>query len=345
LVYIGGMDYKEALDIISFPTLKRELLLAFRGKRTQIKVAKALGVSSQQIYRWEAGTRGISWRQFLNFARTCGVSTNKFFESLGYSGSPDDVPGFVTFCLQNVPTSAAKRILGCSQFTLSRWRNGKGEPSAEDVLRLVHFFLNALAESLAGIVDMKLLPSVIGLYQTAEREREFHFRNPVAAAITIALNIEPYLSSSAHNLNELSKLVGIGPEEIEALLGEMAELGIIDREEKGKFRVRPRSLVTKGNLWGAMNLREYWARRAAEKFASARQMGRAPPCSLAGYNVFALNARSYEEIKKVYLQVYSELVRTAIHRPPSEEASEGEFKIFALNLQVIALESDEKEFA
>lgn len=336
------MDFKEALNVIPFPELRRELLVALRGRRPQALVAKAMGVSPQQVYRWEAGKRGISWRQLLSFAQACHVSSKEFFALLGYAGDPGDVPALLSFCLKDVASPVAMKVLGCSPFTLSRWKNGRTEPSAEDVLRMIHYFRNQLPDALAKLVPIEKLPSVEPYHLALVRERAFHFRNPVAGAITIALNCEPYLRAEGHEPGAISRLVGIPEEEVERLLEEMAALGIVSRGERGRYGVRASSLVLRGGHWENMNLRAYWSGRAARKFERARDEGEELASTLCGYNVFPLSQAGHKAVRAKFVAFYDELVKTALH---AGKSGEGERKIFVFNLQLVDLAETERAYS
>lgn len=76
---------------IRYAEVARELVRAVRGKLSQAQLNRKLGYETNQLYRWEAGKRSISWVNFEKLTRACKVDLRKVLKrEFGYSGSADD---------------------------------------------------------------------------------------------------------------------------------------------------------------------------------------------------------------------------------------------------------------
>ena len=114
-------------------SVDRHIAARMRERRTMLgltlqQVAGLLGITYQQLYKYEKGVNRISAGRLLAFARALGVEPAHFFEGLGAGGPPR-------------PTAQQRRLLELAEsfVALPRWQQ-------EALLRLVR----ALAEADAG---------------------------------------------------------------------------------------------------------------------------------------------------------------------------------------------------
>jgi transcriptional regulator with XRE-family HTH domain len=237
--------------------IKRGLLKAARGKRSQLQLSRRMGFSFNQLYRWESDLTRIHWKEFIHLCEICKVDLKKVLkESISYKADLTRSDLFVQHVIGFKKIAVLSREVQISRFILSDWSKGRSEPSFDGVLKLLDSrdLLTNFLEIFPGIelgleLDKKL--------KSKRAARTFFYENPIAGAAWSCLDLSEYQAASRHTPGFIARHLGISTVEEKQVLDQMEQVGLVVLE-KGKYRKNESNFNTRGDFEGEKRLREFW---------------------------------------------------------------------------------------
>jgi transcriptional regulator with XRE-family HTH domain len=294
---------------MDYQRLAQELVRVCRGRRGQTAVSQRLGFKSNQLYRWEAGLRGIAWPHFSALCHALGLPLSHTLTSrLGYYGPQDQSAALVSFLLGDLPAKTAAERLDFSPQMLGRWRRGDGVPELFQILKILDVLQGRLLEFVNGIVG----PNKIDLLKNQEErtylEKAIRSSFPMSNVAYSMLETEHYKNYPTHPSGWIAKALGISEQDEHQLLKLLAQVGAIEFTD-GKYVPTSKGLELSSADGGAnIRSRAYWS-----KFAPSMldQLATIPSGSMFGWSVFAVSESAFQQIKEKFREAYSQILATA----------------------------------
>ena len=292
---------------IQIDRVKRELLQALRGRRSQEQVSQRLGYGFNQVYRWESGKTRMGWSQFVEYCRVCHRPLAKALQFVGVEAveSRELVRGLVSTASR---PSRLAAVVGVSRFTWSRWSTGRGEPTLDHVLRLIHVYFGLLPEFAARLLgEEKQLPVIQDELDRRARERRTLYATPEAGTVLAALELASYAKLRSHQDAWVAKAAGLDVADARASLQDLKRAGIIEAGDRGLYRVVRATHDTLTDWPGYQRLCMHWKARG---MARIKSLTVAPVLTeVAGYRVFAVSAPALRRIRDLTLRYYHDVRR------------------------------------
>ncbi len=293
---------------MDYVLISQQLLRACRGRRSQAVLSQRLGFRSNQLYRWEAGLRGIGWRDFVAVCAACRMSLGGQLKSvLGYSGDPVNTARLLDFLLGDMPTRVAAEKLDCSYQSLGRYRRGAGDPKMSLLLQIVDQLQGRLVEFIEGIAGPGRIEALVEKQQQRDQEKALRIAFPICNVVCSLLETQA-LRNTPYRRGMISEAVGISLADEEQLLRALQEVGAIERKgnrysttEKG-LELNPADVAT------SLRQRLYWARFPPSLLERSRAISED---SLFGWAVFAVSDDAFGKIREKLREAYGQIVAIA----------------------------------
>lgn len=127
--------------------VKKELLIAIRGKRSQTYISQKLGYDYNQVYRWESGRIDIAWTEFI---KLCKVSRRDISGVLkrvfNFQDNPADYSRFLNHLIGNLKQKEIGTVIDCTPYRLRKWLRGQTSPTVVDFFN----FVSSIQTSIGG---------------------------------------------------------------------------------------------------------------------------------------------------------------------------------------------------
>lgn len=289
---------------MNYPQLKRELLIALRGKRTQGQVVQKLGLTYNQVYRWEVGATKLLWTDFVLFCEACRVPLAEAFQKcFSYKSSLSDYAKIIKhFGTKSTQTQVAK-ALGVSRYTFSRWLHGKTCPTFEQVLALIdygsaEFFL--FIESLANPKD---LPSVRDSIQQIQEQRQVIESHPWLSAVLSALDLQA-IAEIKYSAEWMQKKAKLSRPIVHRTVEELKKAQLIEKKNNTYVPSLEKFSAVKGiSRQGRQKLVQFWNQRILDYIATSFDSKQ----SRNSFKVFTLRAQDYAKILERYTEFFNDV--------------------------------------
>lgn len=317
---------------IDHERVARELLLALRGKRSQVQWSRRLGYKSNVAYAWESGRRYPTAAETFRAIARSGRDLEAVL--IAFVGSRPDwlddlelasAPG-VAQLLDDLRGSAGigdlARRAELSRYAVSRWLSGKTQPRLPDFLRVVDAASVRLPDFIAAVVDPREVPSITETWRRLEARRRGAGQYPWTQAILRAIELDAYLALDAHTEGWIAKRLGIELETELACLTFLEETGQVTwsgthyRQERLAVHLQRSSEV--GRL-----LRVHWTDVASSRLSQAAD-------GQFSYNVFTVSRADFERIRQLHLDYFRALRAVVAESEPGEVVAVANVQLFPL---------------
>jgi transcriptional regulator with XRE-family HTH domain len=317
---------------LDYDQLARELLVALRGRRSQVQWSRRLGYRSNVAYAWEAGRRSPTAAETLRAVRRSGVALDEVLERF-YGRTPpwldtldpatpegvaqllDDLRGTTSV------TDLARRA-ELSRCSVSRWLSARTQPRLPDFLRVVEAASLRSVDLLACLVDPALLPSVEPLWERLEANRKGAFELPWTQAVLRALELDEYRQLPHHVEGWLSGRLGMPLDEERRCVEFLLRSGRVQRRG-GHLHPEDLAVDTRRHPEIGRRLKQHWTRVARERIGA----GAAGQFS---YNVFTVSAADFERIREMHLRYFHALRAVVAESEPGEVVAVANVQLFPL---------------
>ncbi len=318
---------------MDFERVARDLLVALRGRRSQVAWSRRLGYRSNVAYAWESGSRSPTAAETLRAARRAGVDLDaalaRFYgrppawlDGLD-AASPEAVARLLEDLRGSTSISDLARRSGLSRYSLSRWLSGQTQPRLADFLCLVEAASVRVVDLIAALVDPAALPSLADLWARLEARRRGAAEFPWTQAIVRALELEDYRRLPVHTPGWIAARVGMPPEEEERCFGFLVDTGQVAWTGT-HWQVEALAVDTRRHPDIGRRLKAHWTRVAAERIEQE------VPGQFS-YNVFTVSDADFERIRELHLAYFHALRAIVAASQPGERVAVANVQLFALD--------------
>lgn len=322
---------------MNYRSASKELILALRGRRSQLGLSRRLGYTSNVLYTWEHGRRAPVASAFFRLAARVGIDVNEGLRRfLADRGSvlpdvrrPAGVSELVRALLSDWPIVDLAESVEADRTTVGRWVSGATEPKLPELLRIIETTTQRLLDFVALFVDPESLPSTRGPYRDLQVQRRLAYDMPWSHGVLRALELEQYRALPRHQPGFIAAQLGISLDEERHCLRELARAGQI-RLRRGRWVLgRVLTVDTRPSEADNRRLKLHFAEAAVARLRD----GSAPQNALFSFNLFAINAGDLEKIRRLHVEYYQR-IRELI------AASSAPDRVVLMNLQLCPLAVD-----
>jgi len=314
--------------------LRKEILTALRGSRSQMQLSLRMRYGFNQVYRWESGTTRFLWSDFVRVCRTLKIDLAEPLQRvLLYLDKPEDGAALVRHLVSGTNLGVTAKGIAVSRFKLRRWASGESEVPFDQILALLQT-TDSLLGFLQEIVPLAKLPSVAGQAQLRQEIAQALLQYPFLGGVMILLETEAYTQLQSHKEGWMAARMGISLVEERESLARAEDLGLI-RSSGGKY-VRAQAILSSRNFPEIEQaMRAYWIQRG---IAFDRMRANLPAVERGyfGFLITSLTAEQEAQMRDAIVELGNRI--TAIALQPSK----GTAKMHILNLQMFSPTSGRK---
>lgn len=306
---------------VDVEALAADWLRSLRGRRSQVAFSRRFGYRSNIAYRWESARCFPSASGTLKMVAALGgdvpASIARFYRSMPpwlSEADPCTVVG-VARLLQDLRGNATRvelaRRTGFSRFALTRWLNGKADPTLPELLTLIELFTRRLLDFVAAFTDPDTLPSVRAPWRRLQRARQAAYAEPWSHAVLRALELDEYKSLVRHEPGWIARRLGIS----DAL--ERSSLDVLERSGQissvgGRYEpTEIQAVDTRADPERARELRARWASVGVERLRSGAE-------GLLSYNLGMVSRADMKRLEALQRAHYRQVVNIIAESSPGE---------------------------
>lgn len=259
--------------MLNYSLIKKELLIALRGSRSQLEMSHLVGFSFNQWHKWETEQKWLRWDEFIDVLDQLKIPVNEiFYKVLSITEDPRDFQVVVRNLCAGLSSDKIAEILDQDQETIKRWARSDISPSVETCLHLMQSRSNNLAEFIAQIIPIRNVPSLNLLFQAQNAHKNVEVIYPFSAAIEACLNLEAYQKLGAHSDEWVAERTLISVPLVRAVLKKLESVGTI-RKRNEIYEVVDSWIQMNGlPLKEAVKVDHYWTQRALDRYAGPDQI-------------------------------------------------------------------------
>lgn len=220
---------------VNLVQVRKEMLRALRGRRSQSSMSRRLGYASNRMHAWETGHASLKWDEFESICRLCKADLAKAIET-AFRLKPESCGWHdlvITFA-GKIREDVLARKLGVSQKTARRWLKGEQEPQVEDLLAMMFFFSSRFLAFMQALGILERVPALAEIRILHERARKMHSDIPECPLVHACLESVSYAASPVHLDGFVAHALGKSLEWEHETLRHMTEAGLLASEE-GKY--------------------------------------------------------------------------------------------------------------
>lgn len=283
-----------------------ELLRAIRGKRSQIAFARRLGYRANPITDWENGRRFPTIFEALRAAQLSRIPVQDAFLRFAPLKAPEleselEIAAWLNALRGSRSINELSARTGISRYSIGRWLAGKTEPRLPDFLQLLDAITGRLHDWVQHLVTVEQVPTLYGRYAQAQAARRLALERPWSEAVLRLLETQPSSSCSALTSREIAERLGVECVEIDQLLDELVQAGIVEFQEE-QFRVLSNLTVdTSSTKEELQTVRRHWAQVGLKRLEDGGDD------DWFAYNVIAVSEADSKRIEQRLRAAYREV--------------------------------------
>lgn len=297
-------------------TLSRELVRAWRGRRSQRGASLRFGYASNVVNAWESGRRWPTAADAFAVARRAGVDLDRALRAFfrvppPWVGATDPATreGVVALLSElkgrqtTIELAARARA---SRFAVARWLKGQAEPRLPELLRLVEAASGRMHDLAAVLTDPRRLPSLRARRETLAARMALAATEPWSQAVLATLCLHTYGETPAHDDVWVAGRLGIGEDVVRRCLDTLVACGQI-RWDGGHYEALPLfSQDAESTPEARHRLKTHWAKVGLE-----RMPGR--PGDLFSTNFFTASAADAERLRQLHVEFFGAVREVVAH--------------------------------
>lgn len=313
----------------------RELLRALRGERSQVALSRRLGFRTNVAYTWEAGRRSAPFTALWRVAARVGVDLGRvltrFLTVVPEALTANDIEtdaGCAAFLRElrgEQSLLTLSEATGFSRHALSRWLNGRAEPTLGQALAFIEAATHRGLDFVACFVDPATLPSTREPWRVLTARRAITFAHPWSAAVLRALELTEYRALPEHEAGWIARRLGIPVDEEVRCLGALVDAGLIRREGNHYVGVVVTVDTRPGPEPARRAVKRHWAQVGVDRLEAGRP-------GLYSYNVIGISRADLARIEALHAAYFND-VRAIVGESSPVEC------VAVVNLQVFELRS------
>jgi len=292
----------------------RQLLRAIRGKRSQVAFSRRLGYRSNVVADWETGRRfptGAEMLRACTLARIDVIRALSKFAAVGVpilsalprqEGLTPQVLAQWLDALRGKQTLASLAVrCQTSRYAVGRWLSGQTQPRLPDFLLLVEALTGRVADLLAQLVPIELIPALLAEQRQRMTLRELAVAQPWTEAILRVLETKDYQSQPKHTNDWIAGYLRIDASVVHMSLSLLHAAGVL-RLEEGKYFVQDILTVdTKSDPASFSALQAHWAKIVTERIFDRHAD------DITSYNVFSCSRADFARIRELHREYYHQV--------------------------------------
>ena len=210
-----------------YQKIAEELVVAFRGEKSQRDFSQLLGYSFNQTGKWESGSTRIKWDEFIRVAEAVGIPIEFQFRHLfsEFVGDFDPLSSLQQI-IKMMNTHATTR----PRSTINRWTRGDTVPPLADVLRLLDSRPAILLSWLSQMTEVEHLASLRERYNELNKRMDLVLADPLCVYVNAALQLRGYRDLEAHDENFLAEHSTCSVEQLRNVLHKLLEADVISTD-------------------------------------------------------------------------------------------------------------------
>jgi transcriptional regulator with XRE-family HTH domain len=311
----------------------KELVRAWRGRRSQRGFSLRLGYASNVVNAWEAGRRWPTAATALGVARKAGIDLDEALRRF-YRAPPawvgrvdpaskDGVIALLADLRGRTPIGTIAERAGASRFAVSRWLRGRAEPQLPELLALVEA-ASGRALDLAAVLARRPLPSVLAARETVSARMAMARQDPWASVVLSCLCLHTYGETPAHDDAWVAARLGTDPETVADAIATLSAAGLVRREGRHWDTTPLFAQDVVGDPDAMRRLKAHWAREGLARMPGG-------PQDLFSTNFFTASERDVARLRELHV-AYFRAVREVV------ETSTGPLdRVLVVNTQLFAL--------
>ncbi len=301
--------------------LAADWLRSLRGRRSQVAFSRRFGYRSNIAYRWESArcfpSASGTLRMVSALGGDVGESISRFYRSTPpwlSEADPCTVVG-VARLLQDLRGGATvvelSRRTGFSRFALTRWLNGKADPTLPELLTLIELFSRRMLDFIAAFTDPDALPTARTPWRLLQRARQAAYAEPWSHAVLRALELDEYQESRRHEPGWLARRLGISEALERASLDVLERSGQISLADGRYVPTEIQAIDTRADPERARELRARWASVGVERLRAGAE-------GLLSYNLGMVSRADMKRLEGLQRAHYRQLVNIIAESSPGE---------------------------
>lgn len=253
---------------MDYPTLKKEILTALRGSKTQMEISQLLGYSFNQYYKWETSLKWLRWDEFITLLETLNIPYHQAFRQvLGFYGDPSKCSELIPAICANLSNTEIAQLIGQTDDVLRRWLRKEISPSVETIFQLIQLRTNNLTELLGQLVSLEDTKLLKDQYHQLLNHKKAEVKYPFSAALEASLCLEEYQNLPEHSNKWLANRILVSEELIKDALSSLLKAGTIAKKNN-KYVLEDHWIQLNGiPLEEAAKVDKYWTQRALDRYA------------------------------------------------------------------------------
>ena len=232
------MIQEKLIEKLDIELLRKQLLRAIRGEKTQKEINDLFNFNFNQCSKWESGEKRILWTEFIHLLELLQLDIKPVFRApIRYFGELSEYASLILYLSGGKKSAQIARDVGVSRDKVGRWLNGKQIPTLEEMLLVIlTYYSTMLVIIIETIVNIQNVPVIYGLYKEAYVFRDFLIKNPWVYPLSVALESKDYQKLENHKNGFLGEMIGINLEMEVSLLKKLQEFGLV-AETNGKYKL------------------------------------------------------------------------------------------------------------
>jgi len=294
--------------------LARELVRAWRGKRTQLDASLAIGYRSNVFSAWERGRSWPTASTALAAARSGGRDVSALASRVGGDwfkrvdiATREGIALLLGDVVGDVPLKELERTTCLSRHALTRYLNATAEPALPDFIELLSAGAR-LMDALDILAEPSDLPSFAHEWSKHLAATRAFAHQPACTDVLLALYLDDYRALDRHRPGWLAQRLGLSMSEEEAALSELSRRGLIGIENGRYHALQEDVEVAFGGTADDAERKRAWIQR---QLFSGQQLH-------AAHYVALVSKAEAREIQTI-LRDASQKVRRIIHTTDSTQ--------------------------
>ncbi len=254
--------------MIDYSVLKKELLVALRGSRSQLEMSQLAGFSFNQWHKWETEQKWLRWDEFVDVLDQLNIPLREICLNLfTFQDDPKDFQNLIRSMCSGKSFEQVAEILKQDEETIRRWSRNQISPSIETVFLLIQSQQNNLTEFIGKLVAIDQVPSLKNLSISQLNHKIVEIEHPFSAAIEACLNLKAYKDLKAHSDEWISERTLISLPLVIATLKKLESAGTIKKIGNHYELIDGWIQMNGLPLKEAVKVDHYWTQRCLDRYS------------------------------------------------------------------------------
>lgn len=305
------MDLKK----IDYTIVKKEILIALRGKLSQKKMSQKLGYTFNQYHKWESDLKWLRWDEFIDILAISNSSYKKTFQLLlTYSDDPKNLKKFFSVLCAGKTIREISALVGHNESVVRRWIKNDISPSVETMFKLIDEFTNNFYEFVNQLVDLQKIPSLNLKYQEVKKQKMVEIQYPFSAAIEACIQLEDYKKLTIHSDKWISNRILVSEALVKKAIAALSKVGTIIKKNN-KYYINNGWIDLPGlTLEQVAKVDHYWTQRCLDRYKGPNGVPFIPDIepytNIRSFRVSPVSGKAAKEIQNILIQASEQILKT-----------------------------------